>query len=31
MEPAINSDLAPSVDVDLTSYLFEDIGWELSP
>jgi hypothetical protein len=31
MEPAINSDLAPSVDVDLTPYLFEDIGWVLSP
>jgi hypothetical protein len=31
MEPFINSDLMPSMDLDLTSYLFEDIGWVLSP
>jgi len=31
MEPFINSDLAPGQDVDLTPYLFEDIGWVLAP
>lgn len=31
MEPFINSDLAPSFDLDLTPYLFEDIGWVLAP
>ncbi len=31
MEPFINSNLAPSFDLDLTPYLFEDIGWVLAP
>jgi hypothetical protein len=30
MEPFINSDLMPSQDLDLTPYLFEDIGWVLT-
>ncbi len=31
MEPFISSDLTPSLGLDLTPYLFEDIGWELTP
>jgi hypothetical protein len=30
MEPFINSDLTPAFGLDLTPYLFEDIGWMLS-
>ena len=30
MEPFINSDLTPSLGLDLTPYLFEDIGWTLT-
>ena len=30
MEPFINSDLTPAFGLDLTPYLFEDIGWALS-
>lgn len=30
MEPFINSDLTPSLGLDLTPYLFEDIGWVLT-
>ena len=29
MEPAINDDLMPSIFLDLTPNLFEDIGWTL--
>jgi hypothetical protein len=31
MEPFISSDLTPSQGLDLTPYLFEDIGWVLTP
>lgn len=30
MEPFISSDLTPSLGLDLTPYLFEDIGWALT-
>lgn len=30
MEPFINSDLTPAFGLDLTPYLFEDIGWVLT-
>lgn len=30
MEPFINSDLTPSLGLDLTPFLFEDIGWVLT-
>lgn len=30
MEPFISSDLTPSLGLDLTPYLFEDIGWVLT-
>ena len=31
MEPFISDDLRASEDLDLTPFLFLDIGWELSP